>query len=71
MSGFEAADRRNSWETFKLLLLDDTHHQLAALVNSNFSKLSDTINLIVTVVVDGRFVHKISFTEDWCASCNN
>ena len=49
MSGFEATDWRYSWETFKLLLLDDTHHQPDVPVNSFFSKSSDTINLIVSV----------------------
>ena len=49
MSGFEVANRRNSWETFKLLLSYDTHHQLVVPVNSNFSKSLDTINLIVSV----------------------
>ena len=59
MSGFEAANRRNSWETFELLLSDDTHHQLAVPLNSNFSKSLDTINLIVTVedIVVGIALH--------------
>ena len=49
MSGFEAADRRNNWETFKVLLLDDTPHHHVVPINSNFFKSSNAINSIINV----------------------
>ncbi|GLJ30904.1 hypothetical protein SUGI_0614970 [Cryptomeria japonica] len=49
LSGFEAADRRNSWETFRLLLSDGTYQQPAVSVKSTCAEASDTVNLIVSV----------------------
>ena len=49
MIGFEVVDSRNSWETFKLLLLDYTPHHHVVPINSNFSRSSNTINLIINV----------------------
>lgn len=50
LSGFEAADATNSWETFRLLLSDGIMNQQPGTINKlSFAETSDTVNLVVSV----------------------
>eukprot|EP01018_Ginkgo_biloba_P002960 Gb_12720 [translate_table: standard] len=49
LSGFETADGRNSWETFRLLQYDGMHQQPGILEKSASFDTSDTVNLMVSV----------------------
>lgn len=50
LSGFEAADGTNSWETFRLLLSDGIMNQQSGAIDKlSFPETSDTVNLVVSV----------------------
>eukprot|EP01018_Ginkgo_biloba_P005458 Gb_13091 [translate_table: standard] len=49
LSGFEAADGRNSWEIFKLLLSDGMHQHPGTSEKWVSPETSNTVNLIVSV----------------------
>lgn len=49
LSGFQAADGRNSWETFKLLLSDGVRQQLGTSDKGISLETSNSVNLVVIV----------------------
>jgi histidine kinase 2/3/4 (cytokinin receptor) len=49
LSGFQAADGRSSWETFKLLLSDGIHQQLGTSDKGISLETSNSVNLVVIV----------------------